>query len=152
MALFLNRFRSRESPALVERPGNRASIDARLAAIVRSIAHGGGKALSAADSKIWNTAVVISYLSSEPGGHVPGNAKVLSWAAARAGFQEMGLPVAAAFVTSLVTELAFRTEIDPRDRQSEAASLLRLAGLKRQFAAIEAKHDLWALLRRSLLD
>jgi hypothetical protein len=60
----------------------------------------------------------------------------------------MGLPAAATFVTSLVTELAFRAEMDPRDRRGEAASLDRLAKLKQQFSAVEEQHDLWELLRR----
>lgn len=96
---------------------------------------------------MWNTAVVISYMAPASGDHAPANAKILSWAAARAGFEDMGLPDAATFVTSLVTELAFRTETDPRDRRAETDSLVRLAKLKHQFSAIEEQHDLWELLR-----
>lgn len=103
--------------------------------------------LSMAESKVWNTAAVISYMSSGDRDYAPANAKVLSWAAARAGFEDMGLPAAATFVTSLVTELAFRTEIDPRDRRGETDSLVRLAKLKQQFSFIEEQHDLWELLR-----
>ena len=104
--------------------------------------------LSTNESRLWNVAVAISYLSSALHDHVPGNARVLSWSAARAGFEDMGLPAAAEFVTSLVTELAFRSDLDPRDWRGETASLLRLAALKGQFSAIEEAHDLWDMLGR----
>ena len=148
MGLLLERFRTREAPDRSARLAKPASLKATLAGIGQKIESGGGQTLSAVESKIWNTAAVISYLAPATGDHAPANARVLSWAAARAGFEDMGLPAAATFVTSLVTELAFRAEMDPRDRRGEAASLDRLAKLKQQFSAVEEQHDLWELLRR----
>lgn len=150
MGLLLERFRTREAPDRPARPAKPASLKAALAAIGQKIESGDGETLSTAESKIWNTAAVISYMAPASGDHAPANAKVLSWAAARAGFEDMGLPAAGTFVTSLVTELAFRTEFDPRDRRAETDSLVRLAKLKQQFSAIEEQHDLWELLRRLL--
>ncbi|KTE19810.1 hypothetical protein ATE67_14370 [Sphingopyxis sp. H050] len=148
MGLLLERFRTREAPDRSARLAKAASLKATLSAIGQKIESGGGKTLSTVESKIWNTAAVISYIAPASGDHAPANAKVLSWAAARAGFEDMGLPDAATFVTSLVTELAFRTEIDPRDRRGESESLVRLATLKQEFSAIEEQHDLWELLRK----
>ncbi|MGB3847409.1 MAG: hypothetical protein WA940_16180 [Sphingopyxis sp.] len=148
MGLLLERFRARNAPDRPERPAKPASIKATLAAIGQKIESGGKATLSSSESKIWNTAAVISYMSPACGNYAPANARVLSWAAARAGFENMGLPAAATFVTSLVTELAFRSEMDPRDRRGETESLVRLAKLKQEFSAIEEQHDLWELLRR----
>lgn len=148
MGLLLERFRTREASNLPARLAKPAILKATLAAIGQKIESGGRETLSTAESKIWNTAAVISYMAPASGDHAPANAKVLSWAAARAGFEDMGLPAAATFVTALVTELAFRSEIDPRDRRGETDSLVRLAKLKQQFSAIEDQHDLWELLRR----
>lgn len=148
MGLLLERFRTQEAPDRSARLAKPASLKATLAAIGQKIESGGGETLSTMESKIWNTAAVIYYMAPASGDHAPENAKVLSWAAARAGFENMGLPDAATFVTSLVTELAFRTEIDPRDRRGETDSLVRLATLKQHFSAIEEQHDLWELLRR----
>ncbi|MBL9065332.1 MAG: hypothetical protein JNN10_03460 [Sphingopyxis sp.] len=148
MGLLLERFRTREAPDRSARLANPASVKATLAAIGQKIESGGGETLSTVESKIWNTAAVIYYMAPASGDRAPENAKVLSWAAARAGFEDMGLPDAATFVTSLVTELAFRTEMDPRDRRGETESLIRLARLKQEFSAIEEQHDLWELLRK----
>ncbi|MGV7123048.1 MULTISPECIES: hypothetical protein [unclassified Sphingopyxis] len=148
MGLLLGRLRTRETPDRPARLAKPASLKSTLAAIGQKIENGSGETLSTVESKIWNTAAVISYMAPASRDHAPANAKVLSWAAARAGFEDMGLPDAATFVTSLVTELAFRTEIDPRDRRGETDSLVRLAKLKQQFSAIEQQHDLWELLRR----
>src|SRR3546814_3931276 len=101
-----------------------ASLKATLAGIGQKIESGGGQTLSAVESKIWNTAAVISYLAPATGDHAPANARVLSWAAARAGFEDMGLPAAATFVTSLVTELAFRRS---EEHTSELQSLMRIS-------------------------
>lgn len=146
----LDRLRVHAPPDRRVSQTNSVSLEATLAAIWQVIECGGGETLSAAEIKIWNTAVVISYMSSSASDHIPANAKVLSWAAARAGFEDMGLPAAATFVTSLVAELAFRTEMDPRNRRGETDSLVRLAKLKQQFSAIEEQHDLWELLRRMI--
>lgn len=148
MGLLLERFRTREAPDRPERLAKPASVKATLAAIGQKIESGGRATLSTAESKIWNTAAVISYMAPASGDPAPANAKVLSWAAARSGFDEMGVPAAATFVISLVTELAFRAEMDPRDRRSETDSLVRLAKLKLQFSTIEQQHDLWELLRK----
>ena len=148
MGLLLERLCTREAPDRPARPAKPASVKATLAAIGQKIESCGGATLSTSESKIWNTEVVISYMAPASGDHAPANAKILSWAAARTGFEDMGLPGAATFVTCLVTELAFRAEMDPRDRRGEADSLVRLATLKRQFSAIEEQHDLWELLRR----
>lgn len=134
-----------DRPARTAKP---ASLKATLTAIGQKIESCGVASLSAMESKVWNTAAVISYLSSASEDHAPANARVLSWAAARAGFEDMGLPAAATFVKSLVTELAFRAEMDRRARRSETASLVRLATLKQQFSSIEEQHDLWELLRK----
>ncbi|WP_186402102.1 hypothetical protein [Sphingopyxis sp. P1IMeth2] len=150
MGLLLERFRALGAPDRPARTTNSASLEATLATIGKKIEVSGGTTLTIAECKIWNTAAVISYMATASRDHAPANAKVLSWAAARAGFEDMGLPAAATFVTSLVTELAFRTEMDPRDRQGETGSLVRLAKLKQQFSAIEEKHDLWELLRRMI--
>ena len=148
MGLLLERFRTREAPHCPERLAKPASVKATLAAIGQKVESGGRATLSTAESKIWNTAAVISYMAPASGDSAPANAKVLSWAAARSGFDEMGVPAAATFVISLVTELAFRAEMDLRDRRSETDSLVRLAKLKLQFSTIEQQHDLWELLRK----
>lgn len=148
MGLLIERLCNREAPDRPTTQAQSASLKATLAAIGQKIESGSGETLSTVESKIWNTAAVISYMAPASGDHAPANAKVLSWAAARAGFEDMGLPDAATFVTSLVTELAFRTEIDPRDRRGDTDSLVRLATLKQHFSAIEEQHDLWELLRR----
>lgn len=148
MGLLIERLCNREAPDRPATQAQSASLKATLAAIGQKIESDSGETLSRVESKIWNTAAVISYMAPGSGDHAPANAKVLSWAAARAGFEDMGPPDAATFVTSLVTELAFRTEIDPRDRRGESDSLVRLATLKRQFSAIEEEHDLWDLLRK----
>ena len=150
MGLLLDRIRVHVAPDRPVRPTNSSSLEVTLAAIGQKIEGGGGETLSTAEIKIWNTAVVISYMSYRSSDHIPANARVFSWAAARAGFEDMGLPAAATFVTSLVTELAFRTEMDPRDRRGETDSLVRLAKLKQHFSAIEEQHDLWELLRRMI--
>lgn len=148
MGFLLDRLCTHGRPDRLTKATNSASLEATLAAIGQKIEVGGGTMLSMTESKIWNTAAVISYMAPASGNHAPANARVLSWAAARAGFEDMGLPAAATFVTSLVTELAFRTEMDPRDRRGETDSLVRLAKLKQQFSSIEDQHDLWELLRK----
>lgn len=148
MGLLFGGLRTRDTPDRPTRATHLSSLEATLAAIRRKIESGDRAALSVTESKIWNTAALISYMSPGSRNHAPANAKIVSWAAARAGFEDMGLPAAATFVTSLVTELAFRAEIDPRDRRAETDSLVRLAKLKQQFSAIEEQHDLWELLRR----
>lgn len=147
MGLLLDRFRVHGALDRPARPAKPTSLEADLAAIGQKIECCGWNTLSVAESKVWNTAAVISCMSSDGRDHAPANAKVFSWAAARAGFEDMGLPAAATFVTSLVTELAFRTEMDPRNRQSDSDSLVRLAKLKQNFSLIEEQHDLWELLR-----
>lgn len=148
MGLLIDLLRANGARDRRARPAKPASLETSLAAIEQKIERGGATTLSAGESKIWNTAAVISFMAPAPRDHAPVNAGVLSWAAARAGFEDIGLPAAATFVTSLVTELAFRTEMDPRDRRGETDSLVRLAKLKQQFSAIEEQHDLWKLLRR----
>lgn len=150
IALLLARFRATERRIMLPERTNPANLGSALDAIGRKLAAGSASTLSTSESRLWNTAVVISYLSSALRDHVPGNARVLSWSAARAGFKDMGLPAAAEFVTSLVTELAFRSDLDPRDRRGETASLLRLAALKGQFSAIEEAYDLKDMLGQML--
>lgn len=99
---------------------------------------------------IWNTAVVISFMTGDRGLGVPRDASVLNWGAARAGFREMGLPTLAELVRMFVLELAYRADLDGRDRAADSASLLRIARLKRSFQAIDAEVDFLLELRRMI--
>ncbi|QCB56731.1 hypothetical protein E5675_21330 [Sphingopyxis sp. PAMC25046] len=97
--------------------------------------------MSHADMLIWNTAVVVSFMTGDCRIAVPHGAKVLNWGAARAGFREMGLPDLAEFVRLFVLELAYRADLNGRDREANSASLLRIADLKQSFQSVEAKVD-----------
>lgn len=118
------------------------AADAALRAIACTIAGHGKDALTDPEKLIWNTAVVISFMTGDRSLAIPSDARMLSWGAARAGFNEMGFPPLAEFVQSLVVELAYRADLDVRDRSENSASLLRITELKRKFRAIEAEADL----------
>lgn len=124
--------------------------DAVLCAIARTIAEHGRDALTDPEKLIWNTAVVISFMTGDRRIGVPCDASVFNWGAARAGFLEMGLPTLAEFVKSLVIELAYRADLDARDRRANSASLLRIAELKRKFQAMEAEVDFPRELRQMI--
>ncbi|HEY0595623.1 hypothetical protein [Sphingopyxis sp.] len=97
--------------------------------------------MSNTDILIWNTAVVVSFMTGDRRIAVPTDASVLNWGAARAGFREMGLPDLAEFVRLFVLELAYRADLDGRDGEANSASLLRIAELKKRFQAVEAEVD-----------
>lgn len=115
--------------------------NAVLRAIAQTIASHGGDALTNPEKLIWNTAVVIAFMTGDRRIAVPPDARVLSWGAARAGFNEMDFPALAEFVKLFVVELAYRADLDVRDRAANSASLLRIAALKHRFQAIEAEID-----------
>ncbi len=122
------------------------TIEDVLPLIARKIATGGAAALTLPESLLWNTAVVLSSMAIDRECQVPSEAKIFSWAAARAGFIEMGSPAAADIVSSLVAELAYRSEAEALDKAANDASLLRLADLKERFMAIDRAMDLWGAL------
>src|SRR3546814_10438097 len=76
MGLLLEQFRTREAADRSARLAEPASLKATLAGIGQKIESGGGQTLSAVESKIWNTAEVISYLAPATGDHAPANARV----------------------------------------------------------------------------
>lgn len=115
--------------------------NAVLRAIAQTIARHGRDALTDPEKLIWNTAVVISYMTGDRRIAVPSDARVLSWGAARAGFNEMGLPTLAEFVKFFVLELAYRADLDVRGGTANSASLLRIDALKQRFQAIGAEID-----------
>ena len=122
-----------------------------LQATARKISEQGKDALSDAEKRIWNTAVVIFFMTGDSRIGVPADARVTSWGAAAAGFREMGYPNLAECVRSLVVELAYRADLQGRDQAANSASLLRIAELKRNFQAIEAEVDFSGELR-DLID
>lgn len=121
--------------------------NAVLHAIAQTIASHGRDALTESEKLIWNTAVVVSFMTGDRSIGVPCDARILNWGAAQAGFREMGFPALAEFVNSLVLELVYRADLDVRDQRANSASLLRIAELKQNFQAIEAKIDLPGNLR-----
>lgn len=120
--------------------------DEILRAIGQTLAVHGDEALTDGERIIWNTALVLSFLIGDRKNSFGSDARVRHWSAARIGFDAMNLPEAADCVVSLVKELAHRAELRPSDRYGDAASLLRLADLKRRFRTIEAENDLPAML------
>lgn len=102
----------------------------------------GYDALTESERLIWNTALVLSFLTGDRKDFFKNDARVRQWSAAYNGFVAMNLPDAADCVATLVKELAFRTEISPRDRRGDTASLLRLADLNARIKKIEAENNL----------
>lgn len=100
--------------------------------IAQRISAGDAGTLTKPDTLIWNTAVVVSFMTGDGRIAVPHDAKVLNRGAARAGFREMELPDLAEFVRLFVLELAYRADLDGRDGQENSASLLRIAELKKR--------------------
>ena len=119
-------------------PGTTGAV---LDDIAARISATGANKLTRPDMLIWNTAVVVSFMTGDGRMAVPPDAKVLSWGAARAGFREMGLPDLAEFVRLFVLELAYRADLDGCDREANSASLLRIADLKQRFQAVETDVD-----------
>ncbi|MBU0825024.1 MAG: hypothetical protein KKA44_02460 [Alphaproteobacteria bacterium] len=115
---------------------------ATLQAIAQRISRHGAGALSDAESVIWNTAAVIFFMTGDNRLGMLPDAKIFSWGAARAGFREMGLPALGEVVRLLVIELAYRADLDGRNRAADSASLLRIAKLKQQFEAAQFTADL----------
>ncbi len=115
--------------------------NAALRAIAHTIARHGQDALTESEKLIWNTAVVISFMTGDRRITVPSDARVLSWGAARAGFNEMGFPALAEFVRLFVLELAYRADLDVQNRTANSASLLRIEALKESFRASEGDID-----------
>lgn len=109
-----------------------------LHAIAQTIARHGRDALTDSEKLIWNTAVVVSLMTGDRRIEVPSDARVLSWGAARAGFNEMGFPELAEFVRLFVLELAYRADLDVQNGTANSASLLRIAALKHGFQASES--------------
>lgn len=109
--------------------------------IAQRISAGDADTLTKPDTLIWNTAVVVSFMTGDGRIAVPHDAKVLNWGAARAGFREMGLPDLAEFVRLFVLELAYRADLDGRDGEANSASLLRITELKKRFRKAEAEVD-----------
>lgn len=112
--------------------------NAVLRAIAQTIATHGRDALTDSEKLIWNTALVISVMTGDRRIAVPSDARVLSWGAARAGFDEMGFPALAEFVRLFVLELAYRADLDIWNGKANSASLLRIAALKHGFQASES--------------
>lgn len=119
------------------------ALDDLLRTIATKIASDGPEKLGPRDRLVWNTAVVISTMTSDVTGRVPNDAKVFSWGSARAGFVAMGAPEAGEIISSLVLELAHRSERRPLRKAAGNASLLRLASLKTQFCEIDRETSLW---------
>jgi len=115
--------------------------NAVLRAIAETIAKHGRAALTDSEKLIWNTAVVVSFMTGDRRISVPSDARVSSWGAARAGFNEMGFPALAEFVRLFVLELAYRADLDVQNRRANSASLLRIAALKERFQASEGDID-----------
>ena len=115
--------------------------EAVLGAIDQTQRAFGDAALTDGEHILWNTGLLLSTFT----GHLPDifdrSAKVRSWSAARRGFICMGLPCAAEHIVVLVKELAYRSERPGRNDDDEAASLLRLAELKRRFHENSAERD-----------
>lgn len=119
-----------------------------MRAIAQTIARHGRDALTDSEKLIWNTAVVISFMTGDRRIAVPSDARVLSWGAARAGFNEMGFPALAEFVRLFAIELAYRADLDVQNGTVNSASLLRIAALKHGFQASEAEIDFsWEIER-----
>ena len=112
-----------------------------MRAIAQTILRHGRDALTDSEKLIWNTALVISVMTGDRRIAVPSDARVLSWGAARAGFNEMGFPALAEFVRRFVLELAYRADLDVRNGKANSASLLRIAALKHSFQASEVDID-----------
>ncbi|OHD06253.1 hypothetical protein [Sphingopyxis sp. RIFCSPHIGHO2_12_FULL_65_19] len=115
--------------------------NAVLRAITETIAKHGPEALTHSEKLIWNTAVVISFMTGDCRIAVPSDARVLSWGAARAGFNEMGFPALAELVRLFVLELAYRADLNVQNGTANSASLLRIAVLKQSFQASEGDID-----------
>lgn len=144
LALLARRFAqppARTSATVTADPDRPVTAEAVLRDIAQRLSTGGADKMSDADIFIWNTAVVVSFMTGDRRIAVPFDAKVLNWGAARAGFREMGLPALAEFVRLFVLELAYRADLDGRDRKANSASLLRIADLKQRFQAVEAEID-----------
>lgn len=144
LALLARRFarpRARISARVTADPDHPGTAEAVLRDIAQRISAGSAYKMSHADMLIWNTAVVVSFMTGDGRIAVPHDAKVLNWGAARAGFREMGLPDLAEFVRLFVLELAYRADLNGRDREANSASLLRIADLMQSFQSVEAKVD-----------
>jgi hypothetical protein len=126
--------------------GHPRRFDKVIHAIGQTLDALGDQALTDGERIIWNTSLVLSFMTNERHGYSRPGAKVQHWSAARIGFCAMRLPDAAECVASLVKELAHRTELAPSDTYGQGASLLRLANLKQRFRRIEAENDLAARL------
>lgn len=97
--------------------------------------------LTETEKLIWNTAVVIALMTGDSSIGVPSGAKISSWGAASAGFRAMGFPKLAECVRLFVLELAYRADLDERDKAADSASLVRVAELKHSFSATGAEVD-----------
>ena len=144
LALLARRFGhplARISAQVTADPDSPRTSETVLGDIAQRISAGDADKLTKADMLIWNTAVVVSFMTGDGRIAVPLDAPVLHWGAARAGFREMGLPDLAEFVRLFVLELAYRADLDGRDREANSASLLRIAELKKRFQTVEAEVD-----------
>lgn len=144
LALLMRRFAQpllRDAAPAVAGTDPSRTADAVLRDMAHRISNDGGKTLTGPERLIWNTAVVVAFMTGDGRVAVPPDAKVLNWGAARAGFREMGLPVLAEFVRLFVLELAYRADLDAQDGEANLASLLRIAELQQRFGAIEAEVD-----------
>lgn len=146
LSLLVNQLAKPSAPRAAPRgPITRTNADAVnvvLQATARKISEQGKDTLTDAEKRIWNTAVVIFFMTGDSKINVPPDARVTSWGAAAAGFREMGHPKLAECVRSMVVELAYRADLHGRDQTANSASLLRIAELKRNFQTIEAEVDL----------
>ena len=144
LALLARRFAhplTRISAQVTADPDSPRTSETVLRDIAQRISAGGADKMSNTDILIWNTAVVVGFMTGDRRIAVPTDARVLNWGAARAGFCEMGLPDLAEFVRLFVLELAYRADLDGRDGEANSASLLRIAELKKRFQAVEAEVD-----------
>lgn len=144
LALLARRFAQpsgRNAVPIAADPDRPGTTEAVLRDLAHKISAGGADKLTSPDTLIWNTAVVVSFMTGDGRIAMPPDARVLNWGAARAGFREMGLPTLAEFVRLLVLELAYRADLDGREGEANSASLLRIAELKQRFRAVEAEVD-----------
>ncbi|ALH80067.1 hypothetical protein AN936_06730 [Sphingopyxis macrogoltabida] len=105
LALLARRFAhplTRISAQVTADPDSPRTSETVLRDIAQRISAGGADKMSNTDILIWNTAVVVGFMTGDRRIAVPTDARVLNWGAARAGFREMGLPDLAEFVRLFV--------------------------------------------------
>lgn len=91
LSLLVNQLAKPSAPRAAPRgPITRTNADAVnvvLQATARKISEQGKDTLTDAEKRIWNTAVVIFFMTGDSKINVPPDARVTSWGAAAAGFR-----------------------------------------------------------------